>query len=414
MRCEVVAIGTELLLGQTVDTNSSWIGEQLALNGIDSFFQIKVGDNIDRIVEVLKTALSRSDAVICCGGLGPTQDDITREAIAKIMNVRLEKDKEVEKRIAEIFTSRGRSMPQNNLRQALVPKGTYVIKDQPGTAPGLICPMGTKILYAVPGVPYELKQMMESTILPHLVEKSGNKMMIGSRVLRTWGHSESRLAELLSDRIEKLDDSRLATIAFLASGIEGLKVRITAKAKNSFSLKRILDHEENEVRNILGESIFGIDDETLESCVIDILKRNNLTMAIAELTSGGMASSRLSNIDPGGETFLGGIVPSSTVSRIKVLGLEKDSVGTRTAAETLALKVKSLFSADIGLSITGTHDVTGSSTAGDTYLGIADNNQIIVDKVLLPGDRPRIGQFSIISLLNTLRLHLERSKEQNT
>ena len=147
-------------------------------------------------------------------------------------------------------------------------------------------------------------------------------MTIGSRILRTWGHSESRLAELLSDRIEKLDDSKIATIAFLASGIEGLKVRITAKAEDSFSLKRILDKEEKEVRDILGETIFGVDNETMESCVIDILKRNNLTMAIAELTSGGMASSRLSNLDPGGETFLGGIVPSSTVSRTKVLGLE--------------------------------------------------------------------------------------------
>ena len=158
MRCEVVAIGTELLLGQIVDTNSSWIGEQLAIAGIDSLFQTKVGDNLDRMVDTLELALSRSDAVICCGGLGPTQDDITRAAIARIMGVDLELDDEVAARIELMFTSRGRRMPMNNLLQAEVPVGATVIRDpQPGTAPGLICPVvrggEDKVIYAVPGCP---------------------------------------------------------------------------------------------------------------------------------------------------------------------------------------------------------------------------------------------------------------------
>ncbi|MBX9608958.1 MAG: competence/damage-inducible protein A, partial [Gammaproteobacteria bacterium] len=151
MRCEVVAIGTELLLGQIVDTNSSWIGERLALVGIDSHYQTKVGDNLGRIVDSIRLALSRSDAVICCGGLGPTQDDITREAIATVMGVELVRHDDIAKRIRHIFESRGRTMSDNNLRQADVPVGASTIPQQPGTAPGLVCPIGEKVLYAVPG-----------------------------------------------------------------------------------------------------------------------------------------------------------------------------------------------------------------------------------------------------------------------
>lgn len=153
MRCEVVAIGTELLLGQIIDTNSSWIGEKLALNGIDSLHQTKVGDNHERIVDSLRLALSRSEAVICCGGLGPTQDDITRAAIAEVMGVELEFHADIAAHIRHIFESRGRAMPENNLAQAEVPIGGRPIPDQPGTAPGLICPLGEKVILPFPACP---------------------------------------------------------------------------------------------------------------------------------------------------------------------------------------------------------------------------------------------------------------------
>ena len=165
VRCEVVAIGTELLLGIINDTNSSWIGEQMALAGIDSFYQVKVGDNFDRIEAALRTALERSDAVICCGGLGPTQDDITRDVIAKIMGGGMQRDDEIGAEIRRRFESRGRHMTENNLRQADVPVGARTIEQMPGTAPGLVCPIGDKVIYAVPGVPREMKTMMEGTIL---------------------------------------------------------------------------------------------------------------------------------------------------------------------------------------------------------------------------------------------------------
>ena len=233
MRCEVIAIGTELLLGQIHDTNSAWIGEHLALAGIDSLHQTKIGDNLDRIVEALNLALSRSDAVITCGGLGPTQDDITRDAIAAVMGVGMERREDIGEKIRHMFESRGRKMPENNLRQADVPQGASVIAQMPGTAPGLLCPIGEQVIYAVPGVPNEMRTMMQGTILPDLQRRAGVAGVIKSRVLKTWGHSESGLAELLGDRISELDRIGNPTLAFQASGIEGLKVRITAKADDT-------------------------------------------------------------------------------------------------------------------------------------------------------------------------------------
>jgi nicotinamide-nucleotide amidase len=248
MRCEVVAIGTELLLGQITDTNSSWIGEQLALAGIDSLYQIKVGDNFDRMVECIRHSLERADAVITCGGLGPTQDDITREAIAEVMGVPLVRHPEIGDRIRKMFESRGRTMPENNLRQADVPEGASTIPQQPGTAPGLICPVGEKVIYAVPGVPHEMETMMQGTILPDLQRRSGFTGIIKSRVLKTWGHSESGLAELLGERINILDVAGNPTIAFQASGIEGIKVRVTAKSDTESGALALIAAEEDEVR----------------------------------------------------------------------------------------------------------------------------------------------------------------------
>ena len=180
------------------------------------------------MVFCLDQALSRSDEVICCGGLGPTQDDITRDAIANIMGVPLIRDEAIVVKIRKMFESRGRTMTDNNRKQADIPVGGLPIPQMPGTAPGLYCPVGNKVIYAVPGVPYEMREMMEHFILPNLQERSGQKAIIRSRVLKTWGNTESGLAEILADRIDELDGIGNPTLAFLASGIEGLKVRFTA------------------------------------------------------------------------------------------------------------------------------------------------------------------------------------------
>ena len=235
MRCDVVAVGTELLLGQIVDTNSAWLGEHLAANGIDSLLQVKVGDNLGRVESVLRSASADADAVIMCGGLGPTHDDLTREAIAAVMGVELRHDDAIAEVITTMFASRNRYMAANNLRQAQVPVGATVIPQTRGTAPGLICPVVVngvdKVVYAVPGVPHEMKEMVERAVLPDLRRRSGDTGVIVSRTLRTWGESESGLNERLDPLIARLDKAGNPTLAFLASGWEGLKVRLTAKAR---------------------------------------------------------------------------------------------------------------------------------------------------------------------------------------
>ena len=277
MRCEVLAIGTELLLGQIVDTNSAWIGEQLAASGIDSYEHRVVGDNQTRIVDALRDLLTRADAVLVCGGLGPTQDDLTRDAIAELMGVPLVRRMELAEQIATMFRTRLRDMPANNLRQADVPEGGEAIPNPLGTAPGLVCPVGDgKFVYAVPGVPYEMQEMVAQQVIPDLLKRSGEASTIVSRSLKTWGTSESALAEMVAHRLDALDAAGNPTIAFLARGIEGLVVRITAKGATEGEARALADAEEEELRAILGDLVFGVDDETMEHAVLDAAAESRL------------------------------------------------------------------------------------------------------------------------------------------
>ncbi|MDQ1431271.1 MAG: nicotinamide-nucleotide amidase, partial [Actinomycetota bacterium] len=282
MRCDVLAIGTELLLGQIVDTNSSWIGEQLAAVGIDTCEHRKVGDNLGRMVQCIEELLDRADAVIVCGGLGPTPDDVTREAIAEVMGVELERRDELIEHIRGIFGGRGRPFPENNLRQADVPKGGEAIPNPIGTAPGLRCEVdragGTKVVYAVPGVPYEMTEMITKHVLPDLLERAGERAVIVSRSLKTWGTSESGLAELIEARV---DQQTNPTIAFLARGIEGIYVRMTAKAPTEEKARALLDAEDVELRKVLGDLVFAVDDETMESEVLRLCEERGWSLGVA-------------------------------------------------------------------------------------------------------------------------------------
>ncbi|HEY7948234.1 MAG TPA: CinA family nicotinamide mononucleotide deamidase-related protein, partial [Acidimicrobiales bacterium] len=336
MRIEVVAVGTELLLGQIADTNSAWLGEQLALGGVDSHFHQAVGDNLERIVLALRTALARSDGAVVCGGLGPTHDDITRDAIAEVMGVALVRDPAIVERIGEMFSSRGRAMPESNGRQADVPVGATPIIQMLGTAPGLVCPVGHKVIYALPGVPYEMYEMFSRAVLPDLRRRmadQGDTAVISSRVVRTWGMSESGLAELLAPRIEALDAAGgNPTIAFLASGIEGIKVRITAKAADSASADALLDAEEKQVRALVGEATFGVDDDTMESVVGALLKARGLTLGLAESLTGGLVSSRLVAVPGASDWFRGSVVSYASDVKYDVLGVPAGPVVSEEAA----------------------------------------------------------------------------------
>ena len=406
----MVAVGTELLLGQIVDTNSTWIGQRLALAGMDSHFQTKVGDNRARIVLALRSALARSDAVVVCGGLGPTHDDITREAIAEVMNVGLRRDDDILERIGAMFRARGRDMAPSNARQADVPEGATVIPQTRGTAPGLICPVGHKVVYAVPGVPHEMTDMVERAVVPDLQARAGTTSVILSRVLRTWGLAESTLAELVQPRIEALDAAGgNPTIAFLASGIEGIKVRITAKAPDETAARALIEAEEKELRALLGELVFGVDDETMEHAVAARLAAAGLSLGLAESVTGGLVASRLVNVPGASGWFRGSVVAYDSRVKFGVLGVPEGPVVTDAAARAMADGARRVLGADVGLAATGVAGPTAQDgvDVGTVWFGLAlPGAEPEAVKVTLPGDRDRIRQFATIALLDLLRRRL--------
>lgn len=411
MRCDVLAIGTELLLGQIVDTNSSWIGEQLAAAGIDTYEHRKIGDNLPRMVSTLREMLERADAVIVCGGLGPTPDDVTREAIAEVMGVELERREELVETIRKLFGTRTRDMPANNLRQADVPVGASVIPNPIGTAPGVQGevdgPDGLKVVYAVPGVPYEMKLMITDQVLPDLLERSGERSVIVSRSLKTWGASESGLAETIAHRVEAQTNP---TIAFLARGIEGIVVRVTAKAPTAGEAEALIETEERELRSILGELIFAVDDDTMESEVLRLCEAHGWRLGVAESLTGGLIGARIANVPGASRVFRGSVASYATEVKRSVLGVTAERVVSEEAACEMAEAAQRVLGADVGIAATG---VAGPSEqegqpVGTVWFGIAvPGHPTHAVSTILPGDRERIRQFSTISLLNLLRLRLE-------
>ena len=406
MRCEVVAVGTELLLGQIVDTNSSWIGEQLALAGIDSHFQVKVGDNFDRMVFCIRQALDRSDAVICCGGLGPTQDDITRNVIAKIMGVEMVRDDAIAAHIRDIFEGRGRVMPENNLRQADVPVGATTIPQMPGTAPGLVCPLTVdgvdKVIYAVPGVPHEMREMMLGTVLDDLRRRGGDASVIRSRVLRTWGYGESAIAETLAHRVDALDESGHATIAFQASGIEGIKVRITTKAPDEAAAEAIIAAEETLIRVLLGDYIFGIDDESMETVVLKMLRGRGLSFAAAENLTGGILSSRMTALDPGMDIFRGAtIAPHGTNENALTLAGEDRALAAASHA-------REMIGTDIGIAALAPPEGE-DHPPGTVFVAVVLPDYAEAKTVALPGVLSRMRSYAVITALDLLRKRLSET-----
>ena len=406
MRCDVVAVGTELLLGQIVDTNSSWIGEQLATVGINSLLQIKVGDNKERIVAAIRDRLQEADAVVVCGGLGPTHDDLTREAIATVMGVSLELDDDIAAVIEAMFASRKRRMPANNLKQAEVPVGAQVIAQTRGTAPGLICPVGTKVIYAVPGVPHEMRDMVERVIIPDLIARSGETAVIASRVLRTWGDSESGLNERLQPLINELDRSPNTTLAFLASGWEGIKVRLTAKAETKDAVDTLLNSWEQRVREVVGDIVFGVDDDNMESVVLAMLRKRGLTLALAESVTGGLVSGRLTQIAGASDVFRGAVVSYASDVKHDVLHVSPGPVVSEAAAAQMAQGAKDLLGADIGLALTGVAgpDQQDGQPVGTLCVAVVlPNGQVHTKTFVLPGQREQMRQMSVISSLDMLR-----------
>ncbi len=409
MRCDVVAVGTELLLGQIVDTNSAYIGEQLALVGIASHVQYKVGDNLERVVGVLREALGEADAVIVCGGLGPTHDDLTRDALAAVMGVRLERHDDIADVIRELFARRNRPMADNNLRQADVPAGASVIPQTMGTAPGLICPVrvgaATKVIYAVPGVPREMRDMVTRAVLPDLCHRQGTAATIRSHTLKTWGESESGLNERLDDVVGDLDRAGNPTLAFLASGWDGLKVRLTAKAADAAAADALLAPWVARVRAAIDQFVFGTDDQSMESVVLDMLRARGWTLGLAESLTGGLAAGRVTSVPGASDVFRGSIVSYASEVKFDVLGVPDGPVVTEAAALAMAHGARRVLGADVAMALTGVAGPTEQEgrPVGTVCIAVVTPDDTVARTIRFGGDRQQVREMSVISGLDLVR-----------
>jgi nicotinamide-nucleotide amidase len=406
---EVVGVGTELLLGQIADTNAQWIGQRLAAIGVDSLFHQVVGDNLDRIISSIRLALSRADAVIVTGGLGPTQDDITREALAAVAGVKLERRPELADGIRERFARAAREMPESNLVQADVPVGARTITPERGTAPGIVLDVGGRRLYALPGVPTEMREMMEGTVLPELAAASGPATIL-SRTVRAVGMAESRIAEILDDLFH---GSTNPTVAYLAGGGE-VKVRLTAKAGTAEEAGALIGPAVETVVARLGDVVTSTSGEELEEVVGRLLRAAGRTIACAESLTGGSLAARLSRVPGASDYFLGSAVVYQPASKRALLGVSRETldgpgVVSRECAAEMAAGARSRFGADVGLSLTGaagpeSHD---GATPGTVWIGLDADELAHQRRIVAPGDRAMVVRWSEQAALDLVRRLLE-------
>jgi nicotinamide-nucleotide amidase len=345
VHAEIVTTGTELLLGVISDTNSTYIAQRLRDIGLDLYYITSAGDNEVRVAQVLDAALDRSDVVITTGGLGPTVDDVTREAVARATGRELAYDEGLAASIEAFFAQRGYQMSENNRRQARIPGGAIPIENPVGTAPCFIVESERGIVISLPGVPREMKYMMEHEVLPYLRSKLSLEQVIKSRTLRTCGIGESSLDAQIGD----LETSPNPTVGLAAHPGQS-DIRITAKADSVAEADAMLAEMEARVRERVDEVIFGVDDERLESVVVGLLGERSLTLAVAEVNSGGLLSGWLSDADPAGETFAGGWVLADRHAWA-LTGESGQVSDQRQEALQLAQQVRAITGAQAGLAV---------------------------------------------------------------
>lgn len=413
MRCEIIGIGTELLLGQIVNTNAAWIGQRLADVGWDSLRQTAVGDNEDRIASAIREALERADGVILTGGLGPTQDDVTRESVAAVAGVRLIRHPEIEQWLRDRFSRFGGArMAQINLRQADIPEGARVIDNPVGTAPGLLIEVGGKPVYAVPGVPREMERMLEDVVLPDLAARAGHGRTIVSRTLRTAGLGESALAERLTPMWEAFKDGGV-TMAYLASPGE-VRIRLTAVGGTRDEAIVEIEPVEAAIRETVGDLVYGLDDQTLEARVAHLLTASGGTLGTAESITAGLVGARITTVPGSSDYYLGGVISYATEAKASVLGVDPDVLAelgpvSEATAGAMAEGVRRLLGASVGLATSGVAGPAeqGGQPVGTVCLGVADAHGTVTSKIRAPGDRAQIRAWATTSALDLLRRRLE-------
>jgi nicotinamide-nucleotide amidase len=412
MRAEIVAIGSELLLGDAVDTNSAWISARLAEIGVDVHRHTTVGDNVDRMAEVIGSACARADEVIVTGGLGPTSDDLTRVAVAKVAGVELERRHDLAEYLYQYWAKAGREMPESNLVQADLPAGADVLAPV-GTAPGFSVAVGSSRVWCVPGVPREMETMVSRDVLPTLRSAAGAGTTV-SRVVRTGGMAESSVGEALHPVVQRLEAAGNPTVAFLASKGE-TKVRLTAKAATREAAMALLDPLVAEVVDILGSGVAGIDDEGAEWSIARQLGQLGMTLGVGESITGGHVAARLVAVPGASAWFRGSLVTYATEAKVSVAGvdaglLERSSPVSEETAGALAAGARSRLGADVGLAVVG---VAGPTTQGDqpvgtTHVAVAlpDGSVPTVARRLPARSRVEVQEFAASMALDFLRRRL--------
>ena len=411
MKVEILSVGTELLLGQIADTNARWMSERLAAIGVDVLHRQTVGDNVERIVEALGLGASRADVVLVTGGLGPTQDDLTRDAIAVFAGVPMVRHPELEDMLRAKFRAfSSNPMPSSNLRQADVPEGARTIAPDRGTAPGLIVQLATDVtVYAVPGVPDEMIEMMTGTILPELSARTRGGV-IASRNLRITGMGESAVGEVLTDLF---DGSANPTVAYLASMGE-VKVRLTAKAASIAAADELLEPLVRVVVERLGDVVFSVEDEPLEAAVLRLLRSHGLTLACAESLTGGSVSARLTAVAGASASFAGAIVAYTERAKRDLLGVSQATIDgpgvvSEACAEEMAAGARRVLAADLGLALTGVAgpEPHGGKKPGTVWVALDAGSRTNARGFRVSGERDRVIRWSQQGALDLVRRHLE-------
>jgi nicotinamide-nucleotide amidase len=405
MNAEILAVGTELLMGQIVNTNAQNISERLNSIGVNVYFHSVVGDNPKRLENSIKLALERSDLVVITGGLGPTKDDITKEKVAEVFNRKMVLHEESLKRIKDYFIKLGREMTDNNAKQAYFPEDSIIIENNKGTAPGCIIESENKVVIILPGPPREMQPMFDESVVPYLQKNSGYKIV--SKYLRIFGIGESTLEEMIMDLVDKQEDVTIATYAKMGE----VTVRLTCKSKLSEEgFNKICPFEEEIIKR-LGSYVYSTENENLEKVVARMLLDNNLTIAIAESCTGGLICSKLVSVSGISKAFNRGIVSYSNDSKIEDLGVNKDTiknfgaVSKETAIE-MAEGVQKLAGSDIGVSITGIAGPGGGTAkkpVGLMYIALAYKGNTVYKKLNLSGDRERIINVASLHTFDLIR-----------
>lgn len=410
MRCEIVAVGSELLCGEVVDTNAAWIGRRLGDIGVECTRHTKVADEVAVIASALREALARADVVVCSGGLGPTPDDVTREALAEVTETALETRPELVEALRAVFAGRGWDMPESNLRQAQAPAGAAVIEVRDGTAPGLVCKLGAKAVYALPGVPHEMREMFERAVVPQLAGAAGERA-IHTRTLHTAGVSEAAVAEAVASRLAA-GPAGGPEVAWLA-GDGGVAVRLTARAAGAGAagaVEAVLDAEEAAMRALLGDSVFavsagGAPQATIEEAVGGALEAAGLVLAVAESLTGGMLGGRITRVAGSSSWFAGGVIAYAGSVKRSMLGVGDGPVVSAAAAAAMATGARTATGADVGLAVTG---VAGPGSQEDqppgvVWVGLDLAGSVSTKPMRFAGDRSHVREMTVLHALDLLR-----------